>query len=83
MSQCTTILVSQNIGCTKSYRATRVNEGIAGENVRNLMSNDDSGAGTGSTQNVKDKFMADTYKDEIVIPLGLIQKTRGSTLHTG
>lgn len=36
------------------------------------MSGDDSGSRTGSTQNVKDKFMADTYKDKIVILLGHI-----------
>ena len=61
----------------KEDRATRVNEGFASENVRKLMSGDDSGSGTGSTQNVKDKFLADTYKDEIVIPLGHILENQG------
>ena len=70
-------LIYKDLWQSKEDRTTRVNEGIASENVRKLMSGDDSGSSTGSTQNVKDKFMADTYKGEIVIPLSHILENRG------
>ena len=69
--------VYKDLWQSKEDRATRVNEGITSENVRKLTSGDDSGSGTGSTQNVKGKFMSDTYKDEIVIPLSHIFENQG------
>ena len=59
-------------------RKTRVDEGIANENVRKPMSGDDSGAGTGTDQKVKDKVIADTYKGEIIIPVGRILENQGA-----
>ena len=44
---------------SKANRKTRVDEGIASENVRKLMCGDDSGASTGNDQKVKDKVIAD------------------------
>ena len=56
---------------------TRVDEGIANENTRKLMSGDDSGEGTGTDQKVKDKVIANTYKGEILIPVGRILENQG------
>ena len=41
------------------------------------MSGDDSGSDSGSTQVVNDKFIADTYKGEIVISLSHILENQG------
>ena len=41
------------------------------------MSGDDSGSSSGSDQVVKDKLIADTYKGEIVIPVGRILDNQG------
>ena len=41
------------------------------------MSGDDSGSSSGLDQVVKDKVIADTYKGEIVIPVGRILENRG------
>ena len=41
------------------------------------MSGDNSGAGTGTDQKVKDKVIADTYKGEILIPVGRILENQG------
>ena len=41
------------------------------------MNGDDSGSSSGTTQAVKDKFMSDTYKEEIVSPLSHILENQG------
>ena len=58
-------------------RATRVDEGIASENVRKLMSGDDSGAWTGNTQKVNDGVIANLYKGEIVVPVARMLGNQG------
>ena len=70
-------LLYKDLWQSKEDRETRVDEGIANENTRKLMSGDDSGSSSGSTQVVNDKFIADTYKDEIVIPLSRIIENQG------
>ena len=66
-SQESEFLLKRDLWQNERDRKTRVDEGIANENTRKLMSGDDSGAGTGTDQKVKDKVIADTYKGEIVI----------------
>ena len=57
-------LLYKDLWQSERDRKTRVDE-----NTRKLMSGDDSGPGTGTDQKVKDKVTADTYKEEIVIPV--------------
>ena len=70
-------LLYRDLWQSKEGFNARVDEGIANENTRKLMSGDDSGSSSGSTQVVNDKLIADTYKDEIVIPLSRILENQG------
>ena len=76
-SQESEFLLYKDLWQSERDRKTRVDEGIANENTRKLMSGNDSGADTGTDQNVKDKVIADTYKGEIVIPVGRILENQG------
>ena len=61
--------VYKDLWLSDEDREAMVNQGIANENTRKLMSGDDSGAGTGNDQKVEDKMIADMYKDQLVIPI--------------
>ena len=63
-------LLYKDLWQSEEDRKTRECEGIASENTRKLMSGDDSGSGTGSSSNIKDKMISDLYKDKIEIPVG-------------
>lgn len=62
---------------SEANRKIRVDEGIARENVRKLMSGDDSGAKTGTDRKVKDGVIPDQYAGEIVIPVGRMLNNQG------
>ena len=76
-SQESEFLLHKDIWQRERDRKTCVDEGIANENTRKLMSGDNLGAGTGTDQTVEDKVIADTYKKEIVIPVGRILENQG------
>ena len=76
-SQESEFLLYKDLWQSERDRKTRVDEGIANENTRKLMSGNISGAGTGTDQKVKDKVIADAYKGEILIPVGQILEDQG------
>ena len=75
-SQESKFLLYNDLWQSERDRKTKVDESIADENTRKLISGDDSGAGTGTDQKVKDRVIADSYKGEIVIPVGRILENR-------
>ena len=76
-SQESEFLLYKDLWQRERDRKTREDEGIANENIRKLMSGDDSRSTSRSAQVLKDKVMADTYKGEIVIPVGRILENQG------
>ena len=58
-SQVSEFLLYKDLWQGERDRKTRVDEGIANKNTRKLMSGDDSGAGSGTDQKVKDKVIAE------------------------
>ena len=76
-SQESEFLLYKDLWQSERDRKTTVDKGIVNKNTRKLMSGDDSGSKIGSAQVVKDKVIADTYKGEIVIPVGGILENQG------
>ena len=68
----------KDLWLSESDRKTKEAEGIASENTRKLMSGDDSGTGTGSTDKIEDKKISDMLKDRIEIPVGRIISGQGA-----